>query len=226
MSGAAILLALASTVRPTSLAAVVALMVSRRPKRLLLAYILAGFVVSMAFGVVVVTALQSLASKHHKSHAWFELGLGVIVLAGAALAVIRERRHPEHRRKLRDDHGKESSNGEGKIAKRLRNPTYVGAGVVGILTHAPGAFYLAGLDAIIETKPHFVDGFIQVLVWNLIWFAMPIAALILAMVDLRDAQAWINGVASWTRRHERVIGPVLLTGVGIYLLVKGLTKLL
>jgi uncharacterized membrane protein YvlD (DUF360 family) len=42
----------------------------------------------------------------------FELGLGVIALAGAALVVIRERRHLEHRR--------ESGNSEGKIAKRLR----------------------------------------------------------------------------------------------------------
>lgn len=218
MSGAALLLALASTVRLTSLAAVTPLLVSKRPTRLLLAYILAGFVVSMVIGVVVVTLLHNLATKHHKSHAGFEIGLGVICLAGAALAVIRERRRPEHRG--------ESGNGEGKIAKRLRNPTYVVAGVVGILTHMPGAFYLAALDAIIETKPHFVNGFSQVLVYNLIWFAMPIAALILAKVDLRDAQAWINGVASWTRRNERVIGPPLLTAVGIYLLVKGLTKVL
>lgn len=226
MSGAAILLALGSAVRATSLAAVTALLVSKRPKHLLLAYILAGFVVSMVIGVVVVTLLHNLATKHHKSHAGFEIGLGVICLAGAALAVIRERRHPEHRGESGNGEGKESGNGEGKIAKRLRNPTYVVAGVVGILTHMPGAFYLAALDAIIETKPHFVNGFIQVLVYNLIWFAMPIAALTLAMVDLRDAQAWINGVASWTRRHERVIGPLLLTAVGIYLLVKGLTKVL
>jgi len=36
---------------------VTALMVSKRPKRLLLAYILAGFVVNVVIGVLVVTLL-------------------------------------------------------------------------------------------------------------------------------------------------------------------------
>lgn len=218
MSGVAILLALASTVRPTSLAAVTALLVSKRPKRLLLAYILAGLVVSVVIGILVVTLLHQLATKHHKSHAWFELWLGVIALAGAALVVIRERRHREDRRN--------TENGERKIATRLRNPSIVEAGVVGILTHAPGAFYLAALDAIIETRPHFVGGVIQVLVYNLIWFAMPIAALILSVVDLEDTQTRIESVASWTRRHERVISPLLLAAVGVYLVIKALVKLL
>jgi cadmium resistance protein CadD (predicted permease) len=218
MSGVAILLALASTVRPSSLAAVTALLLSNRPKRLLLAYILAGFVVSVVIGVLVVTLLHQLATKHHKGHAWFELGLGVIALAGAALVVIRERRDPEHRQT--------SGNGEGKIAKRLRNPSIAGTGVVGILTHAPGAFYLAALDAIIETRPHFVDGVIQVLVYNLIWFAVPIAALILSMVDLEHAQTRVETVASWARRHERIVGPLILAAVGVYLVVKALVKLL
>src|SRR5262249_19242567 len=129
-----------------------------------------------------------------------------------------ERRQPERDR--------ESGDGEGKITKRLRDPSIVAAGVAGILTHAPGAVYIAGLDAIIETRPHFVNGVLQVFVFNLIWFAMPIAALLLATVDLEDAQARIETAASWTRRHWRVIGPLVLVAVGIYLLVKGLTKLL
>ena len=219
MSGAAILLALASVVRPTSLAAVTALLVSARPRRLLLAYILAGFVVSVVIGVLVVSLLHQLATKHPKNHAGFELGLGVIALAGAALLVIRERRHPRNA-------DSQSEKGEGRIATRLRNPTILGSATVGILTHLPGAFYLAGLDAIIETRPHFVDGVVQVVVYNLIWFAMPIAALILSMVDLEDAQARIESVASWTRRHQRIIGPLLLAAVGVYFVVKALVKLL
>ena len=48
----------------------------------------------MVVGVLVVSLLHQLAAKHPKSHAGFELGLGVIALAGVALVVIRERRHP------------------------------------------------------------------------------------------------------------------------------------
>lgn len=168
MSGAAILLALASTVRPTSLAAVTALLVSSRPRRLLLVYILTGFVVSVTIGVLVVSLLDQLAARHPKSHAGFELGLGVIALAAAAYVMIRERRDP---RQVDGRSGQDigrSGRGEGKIATRLRNPTIAGAGTVGIFTHAPGAFYLGALDAIIETRPSFPDGVAQVLVYNLI----------------------------------------------------------
>lgn len=225
MSVANILLALSNSVRPTVLAALAALLTSKRPKRFVLAYVLAGFVVSMVIGVLVVTLLHHATNKHHnqKWHGWIELGLGVIVLTGTAYVVIRERRHPKQNRESGNGNGRVV---KGRIAKLLDNPSSVGSGLLGIATHAPGAAYIAALDAIIETKPSFVNGFIQVFVHNLIWFAIPIAALILAMVDLEDAQAKLNSGLSWTRRHWRVIGPSLLAVVGVYLGAKGLSKVL
>ena len=219
MSGAAILLALASVVRPTSLAAVVALLVSRRPRTLLLAYILAGFVVSVAIGVAVVTALQEVAEHHSKSHAWVDLGIGVLALGGAVYVVIRERRHPRNA----DRSSKKSE--PGWMAKRLRDPTIPAAAIVGIATHAPGAFYLGALSAIIATNQSVLDGVAQVLVYNLIWFAMPIAALVVSMKDEEAARTLIDNVGAWVRRHERVIGPLLLAGVGIYLVAKAVSHL-
>jgi hypothetical protein len=214
----AILLALSSTVRPTSLAAVTALLVTSRPQRLLLLYILAGLVVSVAIGVLVVSLLHQLAAKHPKGHAGVEIGLGVIVLAAAAYLTIRERRHPR-------GGDRPPGKGEDKLAKRLRNHSVVAAGAAGIITHSPGPFYLAALDAIISTKPGFLDGVAQVLVYNLIWFAMPIAAFVLSIEDEQNARIRIDAVGAWARRHERVIGPLLLAAVGTYLVVKGLTKL-
>jgi cadmium resistance protein CadD (predicted permease) len=114
----------------------------------------------------------------------------------------------------------------GWVAKRLHNPTIARSATVGILTHAPGPSYLAALGAIIQTKPHFVNGVIQVLVYNLIWFALPIAAFILSIKDAEEARARIESVGAWTRRHERIIGPLLLTAVGVYLVVTALVKLL
>ena len=226
MSVTAILLALGSTVRPTSLAAVTALLVSSRPTRLLLAYILAGLVVSVAIGVLVVSVLHQVATKHPKSHAGFELGLGVIALAAAAYVTIRELRHPGHTNRRSREGDSRSRDGKGKIAERLRNPSTVAAGTAGILTHAPGAFYLGALDAIIITSPSFLDGVAQVLVYNLIWFAMPIAALVLSLEDEKQARARIDSVGAWALRNDRWLGPLLLAGVGVYLVVKGLTKLL
>ena len=218
MSGAALALAAYSIVRPTSLAAVVALLVARRPRTLLLAYILAGFVVSVAIGVAVVLAFHKLAAHHSKSHAWVDLGIGVLALAGAVYTVIRERRHPRQA-------DSPSKSGDGWMAKRLRDPSIAAAGIAGIATHAPGAFYLGALSAILDTKPSALNGVLQVLIYNLIWFAMPIAALVLSISDEEDARARIESVGAWARRNDRWLGPLLLAGVGVYLVAKGVSHM-
>ena len=57
MSLDALVLALASVIRLTSVASVYAMLSAARPTRLLTAYIVAGFVFSVAIGIVLVTVL-------------------------------------------------------------------------------------------------------------------------------------------------------------------------
>src|SRR4029079_10055479 len=56
-----ILLALASTIRPTSLAAVYTLLSSPAPRRLMIAYVIAGLTFTIAFGALVVWAFHGIA---------------------------------------------------------------------------------------------------------------------------------------------------------------------
>ena len=58
MSLEALLLGLTTIVRPTSVAAVYAILCSRRPQRLLVAYLAVGLTFSVGIGVAVVLALQ------------------------------------------------------------------------------------------------------------------------------------------------------------------------
>ena len=57
MSLDALVLALASVIRLTSLASVYAMLSTARPTRLLTAYVVTGFVFSVAIGIVLVTRL-------------------------------------------------------------------------------------------------------------------------------------------------------------------------
>lgn len=63
MSLEALALALANAVRPTGIAAVYALLSSPEPRRMLSAFILAGFLWSSAIGIVVVSALGGSTSR-------------------------------------------------------------------------------------------------------------------------------------------------------------------
>jgi hypothetical protein len=99
VSTEAILLALSTVVRPTSAAAVVAMLATRHPQRLLGVYIVAGLTFSLAVGAVVVVLLQgvsdSAASFQLRPVAAVALGVLALGYAGAVgLGWLPRRHHP------------------------------------------------------------------------------------------------------------------------------------
>ena len=93
------------------------------------------------------------------------------------------------------------------------------AAVAGVITHLPGLVYLAALNAIVGDAT--LNGIVQVLVYNAIWYSVPVVALVLSMHNPAVARECLAMVASWTRRHRQVIMVVFLSGLGSYLLAVG-----
>src|SRR4051794_39786243 len=87
-----ILLGLASTIRPTSLAAVCALLATSEPRRLMVAYVCAGLAFTVAVGLIVVEALNGIDVSTGDEHAKAIVDLvGGGLLLGLALIVARGR---------------------------------------------------------------------------------------------------------------------------------------
>jgi hypothetical protein len=61
----------------------------------------------------------------------------------------------------------------------------------------------------------------MVLIYNGIWFALPIIALALCVVDPAAARATIEAAERWARRHSRPILLAVSFGVGALLVVRG-----
>ena len=82
-----VLLALASTVRPTSLAAVYALVGSESPRRLMIVYITAGLTFTIAFGLLVIWAFNGvdINSGSDKTKGIAEIVGGIVALTFAVL---------------------------------------------------------------------------------------------------------------------------------------------
>ena len=82
-----VLLALASTVRPTSLAAVYALVGSEAPRRLMIAYISAGLTFTIAFGLLAIWAFNGvdINSGSDQTKGIAEIVGGVALLTFAVL---------------------------------------------------------------------------------------------------------------------------------------------
>ncbi len=210
-----IALALASTVRPTSLAAVSALLSHPSRRRLLLAYIVAGLAFTIAFGVVVVGAFHGIhlgaGSDRTKGIAAIVGGV-VALLFGCAVLTGLVRRRSDH------DAPRVGGGWKARLDRRLTVPA---AAVAGPLTHIPGLFYLIALNVIVANDPRLPGGLLAVTIYDAVWFALPIAALATCIVDPDAARAAVARVQRWTGQHSRAL--LLLTSfvVGAALVIRG-----
>ena len=81
-----IFLALANTIRPTSLAAVYAILSTDRPRRMLIAYNVAGLAFTVGFGLLVVWAFNgvSIGSGGDGTESVAEIAAGILLLVFAS----------------------------------------------------------------------------------------------------------------------------------------------
>lgn len=208
------MLGLLSAVRATPLALVSGFLLTRSPGRLVAAYLVGGLVVSLVVGIGAVLVFGASAgtsgSGAGRDVVDVVLGLGALVYA-VGYATGRFERVPD------------AGPGRfGALTERLRTPTVPLAAAAGVVTNLPGLYYLAALVAILETQPGPANAVFQVLVYNLLRFSLPAAALALVVLRPEQARRASQGVGAWGRRHRRELIVGVAAVVGVYLVVRGL----
>ena len=218
----ALVLALASVIRPLSVAAVYAMLSAARPTRLLTAYVATGFVVSTGIGIVLVILLGIAAGPRapEEVRAVIPFVLGAVSLSYAA-GLLRWVQAPAPDR-TRATPGPDSSSW---LGRQLANLSPRRAALAGVLTHKPGLFYLAALSAITNTTSSNTNRILQVVLYNAIWFAMPIAALALARRRPVGLQDFVRRTTEWVWHRQRAIMITAFGTLGVYLIVRGLVEL-
>lgn len=212
-------LALASTVRPTSLAAVYALLAHDQRLRLMCAYVVGGLAFTLAFGALVVGVFHGIHVRlgSGTTKAITDIAGGAVVLVfGVAVLQRRTAGGPT------DDAPRTEGRLKAMLARRLTIPT---AALAGPLTHVPGIFYLVALNLIVAHNLAATDQIFALVVYNAIWFAVPLAALVVCIVDPRAARDIIASIDRWTRDHAREILLVTSFVVGVALVIRGLIAL-
>ncbi len=214
-------LGLASVVRPTSLAAVYALLAARDPRRLLTAYLLVGVGFSLLIGIAAVTLVHVAAPPPRTTttaHAVVAIVLGAVALgiAGRRLAVAPTPRPAP------DDTARAP---RGAIGRRMADPTVPVAGAAGVLTHLPGVFYLAALAAIAAENAVVPRAVAQVGLYNAFWFAIPIAAVVGTAIRPDRMPELVGRVDDAITRHRGAIVTAIVAAAGIYLVVRGILGL-
>jgi hypothetical protein len=212
-------LALASTVRPTSLAAVYALVSHDARHRLMLVYVVAGLTFTLGFGVIIVGATHGI---HVHSGTDRTKGIADVVGGIVALAFgvgIATRRIGGARP---DDAPKPGARVRAALDRRLTTRT---AAIAGPATHIPGLFYLITLNVIVAHEAALADEAFALVLYNAVWFAVPLAALAACIVRPASALALVGWIDRWTRDHARGIMLAASFGAGTVLVVRGVLML-
>jgi hypothetical protein len=226
MSVETVALGVISGLRPaTSQAALVALLKTADPRRRLLFFLVAGFSTSMLIGLVLVLAFHGARVNLGGSTftALFDLVAGVAALAYAI--GYRQGRVSIPRRARREPRPARTSGTTARLMQRLRNPSVLTAAVAGVVTHVPGLIYLVALNAIAAEEPDPLTATVQVGIYNALWFAVPLAALALAILRPGRAPVYLERATVWGRRHEQGLVFTMLILLGAYLVIKGTVRL-
>jgi hypothetical protein len=211
-----ILLALASTIRPTSLAAVYTLLSGASPRRLMTAYVISGLLFTIAFGALVVWAFHGIAvsSGTGRAKGIADIAGGVIVLGFAVLILTGRVSGP---------HATDAPPAPNRWERLLdKHRTLRTAALAGPATHIPGLFYLVALNVIVAHDPSVTRGVIEILIYNVIWFALAITALAICIFQPSAARTSVGAVTGWSRQHARALLLVVSLAVGVALVIHGL----
>ena len=211
-----ILLALASSIRPSSLAAVYALLSTQSPRRLMVAYVFSGLAFTVVFGLLVVGLLHgiSLHNGTDRTKGVAEIVAAAVLLAFAVLV---------QRGRVGGPRADDAPDVPRAWTARLEhNLTLPKAALAGPATHVPGLFYLVALNVITTHHPGAFDAILEIGLYNLIWFALPIVALGLCIVRPSAAHDLVEAVRDFATSHARGIMLLVSAGAGTALLIRGI----
>ena len=214
-----VVLALASMIRPTSLAAVYALVGGDSRRGLMSAYVAGGLLFTLTFGAIIVGASHGVDvhSGTTRTKAIADIAGGTVALL-FGLGLLTGRIHRSRSDDAPRANGRVKAMLDGRLTLRY-------AALAGPMTHIPGLFYLLALNVIVAHNGASVGKLIALVIYNAIWFALPIAALVACIRHPATARDAVGAVEQWASSHARRILLVVSFGAGAVMLVRGLLAL-
>jgi hypothetical protein len=245
MWGTVLLMAFVVSVDPAQVGAVAYILSRPTAMRLLIAYFIGGFGVSLIAGGVIVFVLgvagfgKSSAIPPEIEIAVGALALVVATLVGSGVAS-RLRDRARSRRATDQPADRSATVGDGKpsleklpgfdkLPHRLQDALHNGspwiAWIYGVGFGLPSAYYLAAIAAILKSGVGTTEQVIALLVFNLVAFATAEIPLVSFAIAPEATRARLDQLYTWTSTHQRLVGTILASIVGVYLLLRGVSGL-
>ncbi len=224
-----VLLALAAAVYPTLLAGVIVILTQPRPPRMLFGFLAGGLTISMIAGIAIVRALESsgaVDTTHHSTQPVVSIiagALSLLVAWGIWSGAINRglRKHKRAKRKRDPDAPPKPS----ITSRALSRGSITMAFVAGLVLNLPGVWYLEALTEIARAMPSSASALLQLLVFNVIMFALVELPIVAYVVNPEGAASLVQRASERAHEHSREVAIGLAATVGMWLIVKGIVEL-
>jgi Sap, sulfolipid-1-addressing protein len=224
-----VLLALAASVYPTLLAGVIVILAHPRPLRMLFGFLAGGITISMIAGVAIVRGLEAsgaVSTSHRSTKPIVSIVAGAVSLvvawgiwSGAINRGLRKHKRAQPRR------DPDASSKPSVTSRALSRGSMTMAFVAGLVLNLPGVWYLEALTEIAKAKPPTASALLQILVFNVIMFALVELPIVAYAVNPVGAAGLVQRASEWGRGHSREVAIGLAGTVGVWLIVKGIVEL-
>jgi len=210
----AITLALAGSIYPPALAAVIAIGRGPGMRPRLISFVLAAMATTYAVGLLMLVLLVDLGItgvRHRTPSAALELALGIALLGLAVYVQVRPARPPDPAKRSRIHRYLESS--------RL-------AFVLGVTLYLlPSPQYIGAVRSVADAHLGKGSELIALAVMMAVMLWMVELPMLMLLVAPERGTRILEGVNGWFAGRGRAIVVLLLAGVGCYLAVNGLSRL-
>ena len=220
------MLALVASLDAGLLAAAVVLLGRPRPAQQLLAYLIGGMGLSVAFGLLIVLGLHGSKLLHEPSRstsAVIEIVAGALLIAVAIL--VRAGRKVQWHPRRHSQGAAERPQRQSLYDRAVGRDSVWIAWAAGAIYSVPGAYYLAGLALLAKLSEPGVTEVLAILGFNLIMFALielPLIGFLLTPDRTRSLTEKLHG---WMTDHRRTLIMTVAGAGGAYLLISGLSDL-
>lgn len=244
MWGTVLLMAVVAGADPARIGAVAYILTRHRPMRLLVAYFVGGFGMSLIVGAVIVFLLDGAGIGSGSSiPPEIEIAVGVLSLVVAALvatgvaARMRDRARSRHGTATPTDLPAAGGGGPSlerlpgyeKLPQRVQDALHSEspwiAWIAGVAVGMPTAYYLAAIAAILKSGVGTRTQVGALLVFNVIAFAVAEIPLVSFALAPEATRTRLEQLYTWVSDHQRLVISVVAALVGIYLVAIGISKL-
>jgi len=225
--GAAFAFALSSAFNPTLFTALMVMLYSARPGRLMLGYLLGAYTASITLGMVIVFALpdsSTVSTTRNTLSPAVDMALGLLALLIALVLLTGPHERGTERREKRKL--KKKNKGPPRWRRALDKGSPRIAFVVGVALSLPGASYLIALGLLHKQDLPTGATALCVIAFCLIqMILLEIPVLGFAFAPERTLSA-IESFKSWISRDARGIAGWAAFLIGVLLVVRGVLELL